>query len=80
MRIRDLLPVLVLTAALAACASTPPPAEPTPPQPEPAPVEGYDWILHEDGADARLAYGVAESDDVRIAFDGRRGEGRLARA
>lgn len=76
MRARALLPVLVLTAALAACASTPPP-EPVPPQPGPGPVEGYDWILHEDGGDARLAYGLAESDDVRIAFDCRRGEGRL---
>lgn len=78
MRIRALPPVLVLTAALAACASTPPPAEPVLPQAAPGPVEGYDWILHEDGGDARLVYGVAESDDVRIAFDCRRGEGRLA--
>ena len=41
-------------------------------------MEGYDWILHEDDGEARLAYGVAESDDVRVALDCRRGSGRLA--
>lgn len=77
MRVRAPLPVLFLTAALAACASAPPIVEPASPQPAPIPIEGYDWILHEDAGEARLAYGVAESDDLRIALDCRRNEGRV---
>lgn len=34
----------------------------------PAPVEGYDWFLHTDEAVARLAYGLAESDDLQLGL------------
>lgn len=79
MRLRALPIALVLTATLAACATTPaaPPPPSAGPGATPAPVEGYDWIFHEDGGDARLVYGVAESDDVRVALDCARGAGRL---
>lgn len=77
MRIRAPLSVLIGTAALAACAGTPPSVDRAPPQPPPAPTEGYDWILHEEAGEARLAYGAPESDDLRIALDCRPGEGRL---
>jgi hypothetical protein len=43
----------------------------------PRPVDGYDWFFHDDGGDARLAYGLAESDDLKLGFDCRRGAGRL---
>lgn len=76
MRLRVLPPLLALTATLAACATAPSPV--APPVAGPAPIEGYDWIFHEDDGEARLAYGVAESDDVRVALDCRRGSGRLA--
>ena len=77
MRARAPLLMMILTAGLAACAGATPRLEPVSPPPQPAPVEGYDWILHEDGDDARLAYGVAESDDLRIALDCRRDDGRV---
>lgn len=44
----------------------------------PAPLEGYDWFLNEDGDEARLTYGLAESDDLRLGLDCRRGTGRLS--
>lgn len=43
-----------------------------------APVAGYDWYLHTDGDEARLAYGLRDSDDLRLGLDCRRGSGRLA--
>ena len=43
-----------------------------------APVANYDWYLHTDGDEARLAYGLRDSDDLRLGPDCRRGSGRLA--
>jgi len=78
MRLRALPPALALTAILAACATTPAPSASPSTGPAPLPVEGYDWIFHEEAGEARLVYGVAESDDVRVALDCGRGAGRLA--
>lgn len=75
---RPSLPIALsaFTLTLAACATAPgttvPAASATP-----APVEGYDWFLHEDGDTARLAYGLAESDDLRLGLDCRKGSSRL---
>ncbi|WP_339870603.1 hypothetical protein [uncultured Brevundimonas sp.] len=43
-----------------------------------APVANYDWYLHQDGDDASLAYGLRDSDDLRLGLNCRRGTGRLA--
>lgn len=78
------LPVLIaaagLTVTLAACSTTgsaPAPLE-TASSGSPAPVEHYDWFFHESGAEARLAYGLEESDDLRIGLDCQKNSGRLA--
>jgi len=77
-------PVLLLLLAgvavsAAACATTKPVATPAAPlTAAPVPVDGYDWFLNEDGDEARLAYGLEESDDLRLGLDCRRGTGRLA--
>ena len=56
-------------AALTACATAPTP-EPyvRPESPAPTPIAGYDWHLNMSGGEAGLAYGVAESDDVRLSL------------
>lgn len=41
-------------------------------------VADHDWFYHRDGEEARLAYGLAESDDLRLGLDCRQGSGRLA--
>lgn len=77
---RPLLPVLLtgLTLGAAACTTTGDESSPAAPfASAPAPVEGYDWFFHEDDQDARLAYGVENSDDLRLGLDCRRGSGRL---
>lgn len=43
----------------------------------PTPAPGYDWFFHTDGSEARLAYGLAESDDVPLVLACRQGSGRL---
>lgn len=79
MRAPALLVLSVLSLGAAACATT----EPTPATPaavassSPVPVEGYDWFFHQDADNARLAYGLAESDDLRIGLDCARASGRL---
>ena len=77
MRLR-VVTTLAMTATLAACATAPAPPAPPAGGPAPAPIEGYDWIFHAEGDEARLVYGVAESDDVRLALDCVRGSGDLA--
>ena len=78
------LPVLIaasgLTLALAACNTTGQPGMglSAASSSSPAPVEHYDWFLHQDGSEARLAYGLEESDDLRIGLDCRKNSGRLA--
>ena len=78
MRVPALLLLSGLALTTAACNTTDtggPMAEPLASAPQP--VEGYDWFYHTDGEDARLAYGLAESDDLRLGMDCRRGAGRL---
>lgn len=78
------LPVLIaaagLTLALAACNTTSSPSMglSAASSGSPAPVEGYDWFLHQDGDNALLTYGVEESDDLRIGMECRKQSGRLA--
>lgn len=77
MRAPSLLALSGLAMSAAACATI----EPVDPAPvvtaAPAPVAGYDWFFHVDDANARLAYGLAESDDLKLGFDCQRGTGRL---
>ncbi|WGM31815.1 hypothetical protein [Brevundimonas sp. NIBR11] len=74
------LPVVLLAALTAACASveTPGPTPAAAVEPSaPAPVAGYDWhFTPQDGA-ARLAYGVEESDDLRLGLDCVAGSGKI---
>lgn len=43
----------------------------------PLPVEGYDWHFNADRNEAQLAYGVAESDDLKLGMGCRKNSGRL---
>ena len=54
---------------------------PTPIPPDfsaPQPVAGYDWFFNATDGGASLAFGLAESDDVRIALSCETGSGRLS--
>lgn len=76
-------PILFLLIGLAlgasACATVE--APPTPvatPGGTPTPVAGHDWFYNRDGSEARLVYGLAESDDLRLGLDCSEASGRLA--
>ena len=78
-------PVLIVLTALAlgasACATVEAPTEPAPgvaSSGAPAPVADHAWFYHRDGTEARLVYGLAESDDLRLGLDCSQGSGRLA--
>lgn len=80
MRVPALLVLSGLTLGAAACASVEPAATPEPlpgASAAPAPTEGHDWIFSADEDTARLAYGVPESDGLKLGFDCRRASGRL---
>lgn len=83
MRMRALFVLSALTVGAAGCATVDAPAPavspppPAAPGPAPLPVEGYDWFYSTDEDAARLAYGLAESDDLKLGLDCRRGTGRL---
>ena len=79
MRLRALLVLSGLAVSAAACATVEPPvpAAAAGGGGAPQPVEGYDWFYNADDDAARLAYGLAESDDLKLGFDCRRGAGRL---
>jgi len=82
MRVPALLALSGLTVALAACGTVDPPAaalvEGAVSSGAPAPVEGYDWFYHLDDESGRLAYGLAESDDLKLGLECVRSSGRLA--
>lgn len=73
------IPVVALAALTSACASvnTSTPIEASAASAAPAPVAGYDWHYTPEQGEARLAYGVEESDDLRLGLDCRAGSGRL---
>jgi hypothetical protein len=77
------LPVLLLLGGLALTTAACAPVSGTVPTLSAAgytttPVADYDWFLHLDGDDARLAYGLRDSDDLRLGLDCGRGTGRVA--
>ncbi len=70
-----------LALAATACATVETPPEPPPAVASsgpPAPIADHDWFYHRDGEAARLVYGLAESDDLRLGLDCNEGSGRLA--
>lgn len=79
MRRTSLLILVATTALVAACSTTTPenPVAVTVNSSAPQPVEGYDWFLSEDGTNAKLAYGTADSDDLKLGLECARGEGKL---
>lgn len=80
MRSRSILALLLLALTTSACATAAPPDTPAPAASSgsPVPVEGYDWFFHAEDDAARLAYGLAESDDLRLGLDCTRASGRLS--
>ncbi|MDI1325429.1 MAG: hypothetical protein PSV23_01385 [Brevundimonas sp.] len=79
MRSPTILALAVLALTASACATAAPDASALAASSgSPAPVEGYDWFFQADDDVARLAYGLAESDDLRLGLDCRRASGRLS--
>ncbi|MBU1347264.1 MAG: hypothetical protein KKA16_09975 [Alphaproteobacteria bacterium] len=74
------LAILTLSGLTAACASNGPDA-PAPvvaaASSAPAPTPGYDWHLTPTDGAVLLAYGVAESDDLRLGLNCDLGSGRV---
>ncbi len=78
-------PVLIVLTGLAlgagACSTVETPVDSSPgvvAGAAPKPVSDHDWFYHLDGQDARLVYGLAESDDLKLGLECREGSGRLA--
>jgi len=67
MRLR-LISALIAMSALAACATQAPmpAAGSAATASAPSPTPGYDWFLNTDGQEAMLAYGVANSDEIKL--------------
>lgn len=75
---RLILPAIALSA-LAACATNAPSpsANLAAAASAPVPMPGYDWFLNRDGPEAILAYGVANSDEVKLHLRCQAGSGAL---
>ena len=75
------LAVLSVAAAVAVagCATAPvePAATTTASSGSPQPIAHYDWFLHGDADQARLAYGLEESDDLKLGLDCTAGSRRV---
>ena len=78
---RPRAPFLIAGLALvAAGCSTVAPSTPAPSVVDaaaPQPVADHDWFFNLDGDTAHLAYGLAESDDLRLGMNCRRGSGQV---
>lgn len=90
MKHRTILPAVAVALLAAACVTAPAtltgPDEPAPPsaatveaapEPDPAPIPDYDWHLNHGEDEVGLAYGMAESDDVRLSLHCLGRSGRL---
>ncbi len=77
MKVLHILPLGLLIAGMAACASVESPAPVTASSGAPVPIEGYDWHFSTDETEAKLAYGLAESDELRLGLTCTQGSGRL---
>ena len=77
MRPLRLVAACLIGATAVGCASVDAPAPPASTG-APAAVAGYDWHFHADGDQARLAYGLEASDDLRLGLSCDKGRGRLA--
>jgi hypothetical protein len=71
------IPATLVLLALAACATRPDAPTPVVEAAAPAPIDGYDWFMHADDQEAMLAYGVANSDDLKLRLDCAPASGRL---
>lgn len=75
-----LLAVSLLGLGATACASVETPAPdpmPTPIAAAPAPIPGYDWHYNVQDDEARLAYGLEASDDLRLGLSCGQGSRKL---
>lgn len=79
MRRASLLSLTILTVLMAGCAtvSPDPAASGLASSGAPQPIEGHDWFFTAEGTDAKLAYGVADSDDLKLGLECAQGTGRL---
>lgn len=69
---RAIVVMSIAAVTVAACSTTTPPtpvAPTTTASGAPQPVADYDWFFHGDDHQARLAYGLEESDDLRLGMD-----------
>lgn len=71
------IPALALAGLTTACASVETPEPVAAVAAAPAPVAGYDWHLTPEAGSARLAYGVEESDDLRLGLECAAGSGKI---
>lgn len=71
------VPALLALSALAACATPAPVSTSVADAGAPAPVANYDWHLHQEPGEDTLAYGLANSDELKLQLVCRTGSGRL---
>lgn len=79
MRRAFLLSLTALTVLMAGCATvSPDPATSNLASTgAPRPIDGHDWFFTAEGTDAKLAYGVADSDDLKLGMECVKGTGLL---
>lgn len=77
MRALKTITVLLALSTLAACASQKTVSMPLADIAAPAPVANYDWHLHREPGEDTLAYGVANSDEMKLQLICRSGSAKL---
>ena len=71
MRRASLLALVAMTTLASACSTMVPDSSPDglASSGAPLPIESYDWFFMADGTDAKLAYGLENSDDLRLGLE-----------
>ncbi|MFW2345796.1 MAG: hypothetical protein ACN4EU_10895, partial [Brevundimonas mediterranea] len=77
MRLLKPLSSLLALSALAACATPAPVSTSMADAGAPAPTPNYDWLLNQEARENTLAYGVANSDEVKLKLFCGSGSGAL---